>query len=754
MATGHHSSLDIFQDTDSYRGGSDPYDHALKNLKQLLEFNHAANDSPFLPQSSKSPVKRQSPKSNPTLDVQEVALDSVRFPPPDMSFPTDSPGKKYQYAPYFPAAAPAESSNLFASFPSAASRSLDELPSSSLDSNGHGLKVSSLQPSSSGDETRSTGEAARHSISESNIKAPHQDMRDRAAYKDDANVKPPWSYAQIIAEAIRASPNERLTLDAIYKSICERYAYYRNLPEGSGWKNSIRHNLSLNKGFEKRDRPRDKPGKGHEWIVLGSFEPQLKRDRSNRYSMPETGVFSTHSRSSTRPATAPSRGAGSMPRKSVRTVDSSKFPSDTELSSDATIPASDPLVPLEDHSYGPDATAFSMGPPRRSSPPLDLTSSPPVARSVQPCTGTSPHGLAPARGRKRGFDSFRDSGYQSSIDSSVPRVMQPGPLLPNSTMEREHKRIRQGQAQDEIRRMRSSSFDRSSPVKRWDVPKKGGALPSNLSSSSPLRFSPPKSFPDESPDLPHSYSYPLPPPTVSPDTHLRLFRKDIEGLTGLPNEGVIQENWTPAEIAMGDGEPFSSPRSNDVGKDNTHSDFLKLKTPQMPSSSSKKTSNCSTWSNSSLLDPANPLVDLFSRGSPLEKKVSGNRNAKSHDQIDKKRPFSLASPFGSPGRMSPPKKLAKPNSDPFLGYDDRAAEMARTAVNPSPVDEQSSFNQGNSQGMDLLQGFKAISAAKADKENAPATARQPPQDKKTKLTGGQLRGGRPNRMPLQKRFVN
>lgn len=64
--------------------------------------------------------------------------------------------------------------------------------------------------------------------------------------------KPPYSFSSLIFMAIEDSPNRKLPVKDIYNWITDRFPYFRNAP--LGWKNSVRHNLSLNKCFKKVDK--------------------------------------------------------------------------------------------------------------------------------------------------------------------------------------------------------------------------------------------------------------------------------------------------------------------------------------------------------------------------------------------------------------------------------------------------------------------------------------------------------------------
>lgn len=61
--------------------------------------------------------------------------------------------------------------------------------------------------------------------------------------------KPPYSYIALIVMAIQATPSKRCTLSEIYTFLQQRWSFFRS--NYQGWKNSVRHNLSLNECFIK-----------------------------------------------------------------------------------------------------------------------------------------------------------------------------------------------------------------------------------------------------------------------------------------------------------------------------------------------------------------------------------------------------------------------------------------------------------------------------------------------------------------------
>lgn len=94
-----------------------------------------------------------------------------------------------------------------------------------------------------------------------------------AAAGNGDDCKPPYSYAQLIVQAITSAADKQLTLSGIYAYITRNYPYYRTADKG--WQNSIRHNLSLNRYFVKVPRSQEEPGKGSFWRIDPASEVKL-----------------------------------------------------------------------------------------------------------------------------------------------------------------------------------------------------------------------------------------------------------------------------------------------------------------------------------------------------------------------------------------------------------------------------------------------------------------------------------------------
>ncbi|KAJ7146750.1 hypothetical protein C8R44DRAFT_601204, partial [Mycena epipterygia] len=77
--------------------------------------------------------------------------------------------------------------------------------------------------------------------------------------------KPNIPLPMLIKLAIYGSQKKRLTLQEIYAELCARFQWFRDHNTDAAWKNSIRHNLSLNKVFKNMQRPVTEPGKGSYW---------------------------------------------------------------------------------------------------------------------------------------------------------------------------------------------------------------------------------------------------------------------------------------------------------------------------------------------------------------------------------------------------------------------------------------------------------------------------------------------------------
>ncbi|KAM9445110.1 forkhead box protein P1a isoform 2-T2 [Clarias gariepinus] len=87
-----------------------------------------------------------------------------------------------------------------------------------------------------------------------------QDIVQNKEFYLSTEVRPPFTYAALIRQAIFESPEKQLTLNEIYNWFTRTFAYFRR--NAATWKNAVRHNLSLHKCFVRVENV-----KGAVWTV-------------------------------------------------------------------------------------------------------------------------------------------------------------------------------------------------------------------------------------------------------------------------------------------------------------------------------------------------------------------------------------------------------------------------------------------------------------------------------------------------------
>ncbi|XP_061609725.1 forkhead box protein O3B [Phyllopteryx taeniolatus] len=106
------------------------------------------------------------------------------------------------------------------------------------------------------------------------------------------------SYADLITKAIESAPDKRLTLSQIYDWMVRSIPYFKDKGDSNssaGWKNSIRHNLSLHSRFIRVQN--EGTGKSSWWMInpdggKGGKAPRrraVSMDNSNKYTKSARG---------------------------------------------------------------------------------------------------------------------------------------------------------------------------------------------------------------------------------------------------------------------------------------------------------------------------------------------------------------------------------------------------------------------------------------------------------------------------------
>ncbi|CAF1167339.1 unnamed protein product [Adineta ricciae] len=129
-----------------------------------------------------------------------------------------------------------------------------------------------------------------HESSYYTVGLPNENFCSRQNMK--ASSKPQESYVELIARAILSSPNYQMLLIDIYEWIITEYPYFSTL-QSKAWRNSIRHNLSLNECFVRQQKSEN--GRGYYWgihpaaldaFIRGDFRRRQARLRAKRANNP------------------------------------------------------------------------------------------------------------------------------------------------------------------------------------------------------------------------------------------------------------------------------------------------------------------------------------------------------------------------------------------------------------------------------------------------------------------------------------
>ncbi|TKR96181.1 hypothetical protein L596_010238 [Steinernema carpocapsae] len=112
-----------------------------------------------------------------------------------------------------------------------------------------------------------------------------------------AQKKPnPWgeeSYSDLIAKALEVAPEGRMKLNEIYAWFSDNIPYFRersSQEEAAGWKNSIRHNLSLHNRFMRIQN--EGAGKSSWWVINPDAKPGRNPRRPRAATLDNTSKAS------------------------------------------------------------------------------------------------------------------------------------------------------------------------------------------------------------------------------------------------------------------------------------------------------------------------------------------------------------------------------------------------------------------------------------------------------------------------------
>ncbi|XP_072181545.1 uncharacterized protein [Diadema setosum] len=128
------------------------------------------------------------------------------------------------------------------------------------------------------------------------------EIHHNSDFYKNTDVRPPFTYAALIRQAIIDAPDRQLTLNEIYNWFTRTFAYFRR--NAATWKNAVRHNLSLHKCFVRVENV-----KGAVWTV---DEIEFMKRRPQRM-----GSLNTPPSTPNTPTTPISKSVGMLPTEDM-----------------------------------------------------------------------------------------------------------------------------------------------------------------------------------------------------------------------------------------------------------------------------------------------------------------------------------------------------------------------------------------------------------------------------------------------------
>lgn len=172
-----------------------------------------------------------------------------------------------------------------------------------INANGVGEGEDSCSPSLATSGQENTGSPLSSQLASANTESPGasgQGSQPQTPRKTSSrrNAWGNLSYADLITKAIESTPDKRLTLSQIYDWMVRSVPYFKDKGDSNssaGWKNSIRHNLSLHSRFIRVQN--EGTGKSSWWMInpeggRGGKAPRrraVSMDNSNKYTKSARG---------------------------------------------------------------------------------------------------------------------------------------------------------------------------------------------------------------------------------------------------------------------------------------------------------------------------------------------------------------------------------------------------------------------------------------------------------------------------------